>query len=302
MHATPDSSVIVVMSTYNGEKHLREQIDSILAQDRQPVSLLVRDDGSTDGTVQILEEYEKQGALELIRGENLGVVGSFISLIARVADSADYIALSDQDDVWHADKLSRALHVLAMHDQAIPQLYCSEYIFCDAEMNPVGASHLNQIGVDFPTMLYENMVSGNTVVINRTLAEVVRDAGREGVYTHDWWLGLLATALGELTYDDFASLDYRRTGSNASPTGTSTANIMRKRIETFFVKNQLKDVTRQLEKLQQLYGAQMSPQKRALLSRFLEGGRVRKALAPVRLRQKPVEELALRAMFLLGML
>ena len=189
-----------------------------------------------------------------------------------------------------------------MHDQAIPQLYCSEYIFCDAEMNPVGASHLNQIGVDFPTMLYENMVSGNTVVINRTLAEVVRDAGREGVYTHDWWLGLLATALGELTYDDFASLDYRRTGSNASPTGTSTANIMRKRIETFFVKNQLKDVTRQLEKLQQLYGAQMSPQKRALLSRFLEGGRVRKALAPVRLRQKPVEELALRAMFLLGML
>lgn len=302
MHATPDSSVIVVMSTYNGEKHLREQIDSILAQDRQPVSLLVRDDGSTDGTVQILEEYEKQGALELIRGENLGVVGSFISLIARVADSADYIALSDQDDVWHADKLSRALHVLAAHDQAIPQLYCSEYIFCDAEMNPVGASHLNQIGVDFPTMLYENMVSGNTVVINRVLAKVVRDAGREGVYTHDWWLGLLATALGELTYDDFASLDYRRTGSNASPTGTSTANIMRKRIETFFVKNQLKDVTRQLEKLQQLYGAQISSQKRALLSRFLEGGRVRKALAPVRLRQKPVEELALRAMFLLGML
>lgn len=302
MHATPNNSVIVVMSTYNGEEHLREQIDSILAQDHQPVSLLVRDDGSTDGTVQILEKYEKQGALELIRGENLGVVGSFISLIARVADSADYIALSDQDDVWHADKLSRALHVLATHDQAIPQLYCSEYIFCDAEMNPVGASHLNQIGVDFPTMLYENMVSGNTVVINRTLAKVVRDAGREGVYTHDWWLGLLATALGELTYDDFASLDYRRTGSNASPTGTSAANIMRKRIETFFVKNQLGDVTRQLEKLQQLYGAQMNSQKRALLSRFLEGGRVRKAFVPVRLRQKPVEELALRAMFLLGML
>lgn len=302
MHATPDNSVIVVMSTYNGEKHLREQIDSILAQDHKPVSLLVRDDGSSDGTVQILEEYEKQGALELIRGENLGVVGSFIALIARVADSADYIALSDQDDVWHADKLSRALHVLATHDQAIPQLYCSEYIFCDAEMNPTGTSHLNQIGVDFPTMLYENMISGNTVVINRTLAKVVRDAGREGVYTHDWWLGLLATALGELTYDDFASLDYRRTGSNASPTGTSAANIMRKRIETFFVKNQLKDVTHQLEKLQQLYGAQMDSQKRALLSRFLEGGRVRKALAPVRLRQKPVEELALRAMFLLGML
>ena len=119
MHATPDSSVIVVMSTYNGEKHLREQIDSILAQDRQPVSLLVRDDGSTDGTVQILEEYEKQGALELIRGENLGVVGSFISLIARVADSADYIALSDQDDVWHADKLSRARDARPGHSAAL---------------------------------------------------------------------------------------------------------------------------------------------------------------------------------------
>lgn len=302
MHAVSDSSVIVVMSTYNGEKHLGEQVDSILAQDHRPVSLLVRDDGSTDGTVQILAEYERRGELELIRGENLGVVGSFISLIARAADSADYIALSDQDDVWHEDKLSRALDVLATRDQAIPQLYCSEYIFCDAEMNPTGKSHLNQIGVVFPTMLYENMVSGNTVVINQALAKVVRDAGREGVYTHDWWLGLLATALGELTYDDFASLDYRRTGSNASPTGTGAANIMRKRIETFFVNNELKNVTVQLEKLQQLYGAEMKPQKRALLKRFLEGGRVRKAFAPVRLRQKPLEELALRVMFLFGML
>ncbi|WP_273382247.1 glycosyltransferase family 2 protein [Enorma phocaeensis] len=297
-----ERTVAVVMSTYNGAVHLREQVESVLAQDYPSLELIVRDDGSSDGTVEILEEYEHAGALRLIRGENRGVVGSFLDGIAQAPPNAAFVALCDQDDVWHSDKISRAVAVLSTRDNAIPQMYCSEYMFCDADMNPRERSHLNRIGVGFPTMLYENMVSGNTVVINRKLADLIAAAGREGVYTHDWWLGLVATALGELTYDDFVSLEYRRTGSNASPTGTSAWNILRYRVRTFFKGEQLRDITVQLRRLYDLYADKMPAQRRRLLERFLFGGRAAKALVPVRLRQKPIEELALRVLFLMGSL
>ena len=292
----------VVMSTYNGAEHLAEQLDSVLAQDAGNLSVLVRDDGSSDGTLGILETYERAGEIALVRGENLGVVGSFIDLISRVPADADFIALADQDDVWHPDKLSRALEVLAEKDPVVPQLYCAEYVFCDADMRPQGRSHLNRIGVGFPTMLYENMVSGNTTVINRALADLVAEAGSEGVYCHDWWLALLATAVGELTFDDFACLEYRRTGSNVSPTGAGGLSLLRYRIRTFFEKGELFRITEQLERLREVCGGDMPPKRRLLLDRALDGGRLSKALIPVRLRQKPLEEMALRLLFLAGAL
>lgn len=293
------------MSTYNGANHVAAQLDSVLAQDVTKVadlSVYVRDDGSRDDTREILQDYADKGLIHFLPGENLGVVGSFLDVLGVVPEDADYVALCDQDDVWHADKLSRALFVLGEKDQSIPQLYCSEYVFCDAEMNPQGRSHLNQTGVDFNKMLYENMVSGNTTVINRTLADAVVAAGRDGVYCHDWWLALVACALGELTYDDFASLDYRRTGSNVSPTGSGGLSLLHYRLKTFFGNDELKNITAQLQKLDENFGEQMAPEKRETLRRFLDGGRFAKAFAPVKLRQKMPEELAVRLLFLAGKL
>lgn len=303
--STDKPSIAVVMSTYNGEKHVAEQLDSVLAQDvasRAELTVYVRDDGSRDATRDILAAYAADGRINFLPGKNLGVVGSFLDVLAAVPADVDYVALCDQDDVWHTGKLSRALDVLGPRDQSVPQLYCSEYIFCDADMNPQGKSHLNQTGVDFNKMLYENMVSGNTTVVNRALVDAVVAAGREGVYCHDWWLALVACAVGELTYDDFASLDYRRTGSNVSPTGTGGISLLRYRVKTFFENDELSNITGQLRKLDKCFGEQMAPEKRAVLRRFLGGGRLAKAFAPVRLRQKPAEELAVRALFLAGKL
>ena len=294
--------IAVVLSTYNGEAHLKQQLDSVLNQDVGNLSVYVRDDGSRDGTVALLESYERKGHIKLLRGENVGVVSSFLEALAAVPVEADYVALCDQDDEWHVDKLSRALGVLRAKDNSVPQLYCSEYIFCDAEMNPTGRSHLNRRGVSFHTMLYENMASGNTMVMNRALANRVNEAGREGVYCHDWWIALVATALGELAFDDFASLEYRRTGSNASPTGSGGWSLLRHRLRTFFEKGELVNVTRQLARLHRLYAGEMLPERRELLERALTGSRLSKAFLPVRLRQKAAEEAALRLLFLLGRL
>lgn len=294
--------IAVVMSTYNGADHLREQIESVLGQEGTRLRLYVRDDGSKDDTLAILKAYEAKGDLELIPGKNRGVVGSFLDCLAHVPEGFDYVALCDQDDVWHADKLCRALEVLAKKDNSIPQVYASEYVFCDAQMNPQGRSHLNQNGVDYAKMLYENMTSGNTMVINRVLADAIVKAGREGVYCHDWWISLVGSALGELTYDDYPCLEYRRTGSNASPTGSGGLKLLRYRIRTFFAGEGLEKITEQLRKLDACFGDGLSPRKRELLHRFLDGGRFAKAFAPVRLRQKLPEEIALRLLFLAGKL
>lgn len=294
--------IAVVMSTYNGAEHLEEQVDSVLGQEGVSLRLLVRDDGSKDRTVDILKGYESKNQLDLIAGENLGVVGSFLDGLAHVSDDYDYVALCDQDDVWHPDKLKRALEVLSAKDNSIPQVYVSEYVFCDADMNPQGPSHLNQTGVDYAKMLYENMTSGNTMVINRVLLDLIVRAGRDGVYCHDWWISLVATALGNLTYDDYPCLEYRRTGSNASPTGSGGLKLLRYRIRTFFAGDGLEKTTKQLQKLNDCFGEMLEPEKRVLLDRFLHGGRFAKAFAPVRLRQKLSDELALRLLFILGKL
>lgn len=298
----PLPEIAVVVSTYNGQEHIAEQIDSVLAQDVPHIRVYVRDDGSTDGTVELLEDYERRGLVFLTRGKNVGVVRSFIEAISLVPSEVPYIALCDQDDIWHPDKLSRALEVLSSHDGEKPLYYCAEYTFCDAEMRPQSRSHLARGTLDLAKMLYENATSGNTCVINRALAERVARAGAQGVYCHDWWLALVASALGEVVHDDFSCLEYRRTGSNASPTGLGRMAILRYRIKTFFNKGELRNVTDQLVRLDEVFGEEMPAERRRLLSRFLSGGGLRKALAPVRLRQRLTDELALRLLFLLGLL
>ena len=100
--------VLVLMSTYNGEKYLREQIDSILGQRGVEVSLLVRDDGSTDATLTTLDEYKESGRLDYYCGNNLGPARSFMHLLQN-APASDFYAFSDQDDKWMDDKLSPPL-------------------------------------------------------------------------------------------------------------------------------------------------------------------------------------------------
>ncbi len=295
-------AVAVVMSTYNGMPYVGEQIRSVLAQEGVVAHLFVRDDGSTDGTVEYLRDLESEGKLTLYTGGNLGVVGSFIELLGCVPSEFKWVALCDQDDIWHPDKLSRAVAALSRGSQDVPRLYCSEYTFCDELMNPTGRSHLNLIGVDFSTLLYETKVSGNTTVINRRLCDLAAAAGAQDVYGHDWWLGLIAAGLGELAFDDYQSLEYRRLAASVSPTGGSFLTILRFRVKAYLQGDQLARITRQLNRFYELFGDRLDAEKRALLERFVFGGRLKKATAPVRLRQAMTEEVALRALFLLGKL
>lgn len=290
------------MSTYNGERYVSEQIESVLAQDAPGVRLFVRDDGSRDDTVDILQDYASRGLLAFKAGENKGVVGSFLDALTMPPHSYEFVAFCDQDDIWHRDKISRAIAIIGSHNQAIPQLYCSEYDFCDESMRFQSASHLNRIGVGFPRLLVESVCSGNTIVMNRVLVDELIANGTDGVYTHDWWAALLAAGLGELTFDGAATLEYRRIESSVSPTGSSGLSLLLFRIRTFLGKGQLDDIMAQLRHFRERYGERLTPEKRVLLDRIIDGNRLQKACMPVRLRQKMSEEIAVRLLFLLGLM
>lgn len=299
------AKVAVVLSSYNGSKYLRQQIDSILSQ-KMPqgcsIELFIRDDGSSDQTPALLAEYRDRPDVHLWLEQNIGVVESFLTLIGLVGDDYDYISLSDQDDVWHPDKISRALEKLHDVSQDIPALYASEYIFCDEHLRRTGVSRLNKTGVDFSKMMFENVVSGNTVVINRRLADLVKRGGSDRVYCHDWWIALLAAATGVLIYDDYPCLDYRRTGSNASATGSGAVQILKNRIQRFISGDELKLISKQLEKLSDEFDDCLLPEVRHELKLMVGGGHVCKALYAKRLRQTISSELLVRIMLMIGAL
>ena len=119
-HNTP--AVAVVMSTYNGMPYVGEQVQSVLSQEGVEPRLFVRDDGSTDGTVEYLRSLEEKGELTLLSGGNLGVVGSFVELLRRAPAEFEWVALCDQDDVWRPDKLARAVAALSQGSQDVPRL------------------------------------------------------------------------------------------------------------------------------------------------------------------------------------
>ena len=121
-------NVLVILSTYNGEKYLREQIESVLKQENVKISILVRDDGSTDNTCNILEEYEKKGLLRWYTGKNLKPAKSFIDLIFHATNDFDYYAFCDQDDFWYFKKIYSAIEQMENNNDSIdiPKVcYCN---------------------------------------------------------------------------------------------------------------------------------------------------------------------------------
>ena len=207
--------VIVLMSTYNGEKYLQEQIDSILGQDGVEVSLLVRDDGSTDRTKEILQAYQEAGKLSWYSGENLKPCGSFMDLI-RKAGEAEYYALSDQDDYWLPEKLRKAVDRLQTADAAKPALYCSTTTLTDEALKPVEDARSTNELKTVKQALAGSGAAGCTMCFNRALLELLRKPCPEAGLMHDNWIYKICMVTGGYVWKDRESyILYRQHGDNA---------------------------------------------------------------------------------------
>ena len=212
---------IVMLSSYNGENYIKEQIDSILQQQGVDVQLYIRDDGSKDNTIEIVEKLMMVNSrIHLLKEENVGVTASFKRLAEYIYMrdfDCQFYAFADQDDVWISDKLQIAIELLKKKQQQEPVLYYSnlkvvtndlEYIFDRFDTAYVHNSK--------ESMLAEINVLGCTCVFNKSLLAEFAQSVFDMKIPHDAWIALQAMFLGECIYDSSAHILYRQHGNNES--------------------------------------------------------------------------------------
>lgn len=209
-------TAIILLATYNGVRFLREQLESLLTQTHKNVRILIRDDGSHDGTLKILSEYASAWPhlFEIMQGPNLGFVGNFLALIAAAPLDAAAYFFCDQDDVWLPGKVSRALDRLQKAQG--PAMVFSRLAVVDVELKPLNLSPLISRW-SLGNALFESQVTGCTLALNRAGFQVLRDVRPEAqkIVAHDWWIYLCLNAFGTLIYDEEPQILYRQHSSNS---------------------------------------------------------------------------------------
>lgn len=236
-HSPPQDNgvVLVLLPIYNGARFLEQQIESILNQRGVQVFLMCRDDGSTDTSVDLLRAHQQRRPDQVHLMEdalgNLGASGNFSRLMHAAlafevptpwANQPCYVALSDQDDLWHSDKLATAVAAMQRLEQAHPgrpALVHSDLRVIAEDGREIAPSMARYQGLQtqrsgFAAQLLSNTLTGCTSLMNRALLEKGLPVPPEAVM-HDWWLSLVASSLGGRTYLDLPLIDYRQHASNA---------------------------------------------------------------------------------------
>lgn len=259
--------ILVLMSTYNGAKYLPAQIDSVLAQDiaqTARLELLVRDDGSSDATTEILAQYQKANKLTWYTGSNLRPEKSFWHLLQN-APEADLYAFCDQDDYWFPTKLSRAVHMLEqVENQNQPLLYCSAFTATDGDLNPITVekSPLNRY-TDYAHALIYSTAPGCTFVFNHAARAAAKqyDMDQNQVVIHDWLIHKIVTILGgTMIYDPEAHIYYRQHGDNAIGVHATGLGDFAARVRRFLSGSGRQTRSRCAQSLLAVYGQQVTPE------------------------------------------
>lgn len=203
--------VCVLLSTYNGEKYIGELLESLYAQkNRDDIIVLARDDGSSDSTVQILNDWVKKLRMEIICGENIGARDSFWELIKK-APEADFYAYCDQDDIWESDKLRCAVDKLTDYDGSIPSLYACNIQCVNQYLEKIEPLNcFQQEDITIQRIFVSNCILGCTMVFNRELLKKLRKIDFSVFFMHDVVTVLTALVTGVFIYDEDKHMLYRQ--------------------------------------------------------------------------------------------
>lgn len=230
----------ILLPTYNGEKYLREQINSIIGQDYAHWNLIIRDDGSKDQTITIVKEYlekypEKIRFIQDKKG-NLGITYNVFELLRYSTNP--YIMFCDQDDVWKPEKvrvLLKYIKIAEKRNKNQPLLIHSDACIVDEQLKTIHPSFADYIHWDknkdtLANLIQRNVVQGASAIINRKLLEIIRVLGDSTgckTITHDWWSAVIAALFGKIYYCDKSLMLYRQHRNNVIGVSSNKINFKR---------------------------------------------------------------------------
>ena len=261
--------ITIILATFNGERHLAEQLDSIARQSHRNWRILASDDGSSDGTRALLEAFARDHDVTLIDGPRKGAAANFLTALCHPALAKGPVALADQDDIWLRGKLARGLRRMQVAGQdGRPVLYAAESYLADATGRPYRRSQAGRARPGFAASLAQNLFGGHTMMLNAPAVHLIRAAGpRNGLAFHDWWIyQLIAGAGGHLVLDTLATALYRQHSSNVlGASGTAGAAARLQRVLQGRWRDEMMGHARALDDV----SAFLTPEARATLQGFL---------------------------------
>lgn len=204
------TNVEVLVATHNGRVFLADQIDSLIWQETKPWRITVRDAGSSDDTLDIVHRYDLRVRPHIVRAAPAGYARAHLDLLRVSSDRADAYAFCGQDDIWHENKLSRAVQALARVEPGVPALYCARARLIGPDAAPLGFTGTGDAKIRPARILFHPVAVGATFVLNRAARDQALAFAGVDLPFWDWWLMLALVATGaRVIFDRQPTVDYR---------------------------------------------------------------------------------------------
>ena len=255
-------NIAILMATYNGEKYIKEQIESVLFQSRSDWELYIHDDGSVDGTMQIIDSYcmRYPDKIHKISGASTGGArNNFFYLLGCV--DAPYYMFCDQDDVWLKNKIKKTYSAMNKQDDGKPVLVFTDLKVVDEKLNVIADSmckyqKLNCRDTSVKRVLIQNMCTGCTMMINRALRdEMIKAKISDNIIMHDWWAALIAAEFGKMYFISEPQILYRQHRNNSvGASGFDIKYVFNKFFRNNEIKRSLRNKEKQALYFSELYG------------------------------------------------
>jgi len=273
-----NKKIHILLATYNGQNYISAQLNSILEQTNTNWQLLIHDDNSTDNTVAIIKQYQKLNPdkIHFIDDDvSFGNASANFSFLIEHVD-AEYIMFCDQDDVWLTNKIEVTLHKMLEMErnyQNLPILIHTDLAVVDEALKVIDESYWNYQHLDpskdsLNRLLVQNTITGCTVMINRKLADLAMPIP-DNVIMHDWWLGLVASSFGKISYLDISTIFYRQHSKNDTGATKFNMKTIWKKM-TSLHKMDLQKYILQAKELLSRYQEEMTMEQKNMVTSFVD--------------------------------
>lgn len=304
--------VTIVLAAYNGAAHIGEQLDSLLSQTYDNIIIVIRDDGSVDGTVAVIRKYQQKTDKIILLpsdGVNLKCPGSFYQIL-KDCESSDYYAFCDQDDIWYPDKIQWAVEKLDEAESEAdnvnePMLYLSSYDYYTEDGAFIRKFPKQRENITVRDVMYYTPGSGFTLVFNDALRRKMVLGRNPGKEMHDKWMIRGAACFGKIIYDERSTAKHIRYSDSVTAEDSGNANLF-----VHFLKDELLSDTAVMAKqylkyFYEIFCDEMKPDDKKVMEIFIKespgfAGWMKKVFYPHRLRMRLPGEIALRLLFFIG--